>query len=509
MQSLSPTRCDDTEFSANQLLPLMSQITRRRWLKCGGAAVVGALSARPLYSADQTNPVEQDANDAPYDFALPDAGRVRPVPSNRIKASPLSVGFEVLDRRCFEPEKTYKHLAALGVKWARCQTGWNRCETKPGQFDFAWLDAVVDSLLEIGIQPWFNLGYDNKLYFPEKPDEQSVGWAPVFKPTQQEAWLRFVAQIARHFRDRVRHWEIWNEPNIPGFWKPRKPDPADYVKLVRITAPEIRQRVPNAVIIGGAFAGIPFGFIEGCLAAGLGELVDVISYHPYRPVPEAGYEAEVGKLRQMIARYNSKLSLWQGENGCPSKGGGDSMGALANMPWNETRQAKWLLRRIVSDLRLGLELTSYFHTVDLRAYRTGTNYKGLLRGEDYTPKPAYFAFQCLCALLDAESKTTDMRPAVIADEKLPLMHASFVRRGCPLLIWWYPATLLEPWKRRRITMRFVLPDGVKMKEPVLIDLLSARVYRLPLPTVEPPAVIFPELPLLEYPLALTDAGVLE
>jgi hypothetical protein len=168
---------------------------------------------------------------------------------------------------------------------------------------------VVDSLLEIGIQPWFNLGYDNKLYFPEKPDEQSVGWAPVFKPQQQDAWLRFVSQIARHFRDRVRHWEIWNEPNIPQFWKPRKPNPDDYVKLVRMTAPEIRRQVPGAVIIGGALAGIPFDYIHGCLEAGLAGLVDVISYHPYRAVPEAGYEAEVGKLRQMIARYNSKISL--------------------------------------------------------------------------------------------------------------------------------------------------------------------------------------------------------
>ena len=470
--------------------------------------MAGALGTDCLHSGQETAEPKAHANDEPFRFELPEAGRVRPVRSTEIKASPLSVGFEVLDRRCFEPEKTYQHLATLGVKWARCQTGWNRCETKPGQFDFAWLDAVVDSLLELGIQPWFNLGYDNKLYFPEKPDEQSVGWAPVFKPQQQEAWLRFVSAIARHFRDRVRHWEIWNEPNIPAFWKPHKPDPADYVKLVRITAPEIRRRVPDAVIIGGAFAGIPFAFIDGCLEAGLAELVDVISYHPYRPVPEAGYEAEVNKLRQTIAQYNRRIALWQGENGCPSKGGKDSMGALANLPWNETRQAKWLLRRIVSDLRLGVELTSYFHTVDLRGYRTGTNYKGLLRGEDYSPKPAYYAYQCLAALLDAESKKADLALEVTAAEKLPLLHAGFMRRGSPLVVWWFPASLLEPWQRRRITLRLVLPEGTKLKEPVLVDALSARVYRVQQARVEPPVVLLPDLPLLEYPLVLTDAAVL-
>ena len=57
-------------------------------------------------------------------------------------------------------------------------------------------------------------------------------------------------------------------------------------------------------------------------------------------------------------------------------------GALAGADWDETRQAKWLTRRIVYDLALGVDLTSYFLIVDLVGYRGSTNWKGLLRGDD-------------------------------------------------------------------------------------------------------------------------------
>lgn len=55
-------------------------------------------------------------------------------------------------------------------------------------------------------------------------------------------------------------------------------------------------------------------------------------------------------------------------------------------------------------------MTSYFHLVDLVGYNWGegpsgrTNCKGLLRGVDYSPKPAYFAFQRLCSFFVGETR---------------------------------------------------------------------------------------------------------
>lgn len=487
---------------------IMPILTRRSFLRQGLAAAAAA-SVRPkiLSAAAETGetsiaPLESTQS---FDFKLPQVGRIEPVLSLSIAESPLSVGFETLDRQHFDPTRTYSHLAKLGVKWARCQTGWNRCERTRGRFDFTWLDEVVDSLLKIGIQPWFNLGYGNRLYTPEKPDDYSVGWAPVFSDEALKGWLRFTGAIAGHFRDRVRHWEIWNEPNIGGFWKPAKPDPKDYVAMVKPTAAEIRRIIPNAVIIGGAFAGIPMDYIKGCLENGLADHVDKISYHPYRPLPELNYAQEIKQLRALIAQYKPGIEIWQGENGCPSKGGGDSVGALSKLDWDETRQAKWLLRRILTDLRMGIELTSYFHTVDLVGYRGKTNYKGLLRGSDYSPKPAYRAYQTLCALFDSKTKLLATRLGRrIRVSRIFFQKTHFSRNGRVLCAYWEETSLQRQWTPKRILLQVGIAPDLKLESPVLIDPLSGRVYKIAPKEQNRISVAFEDLPWLDYPLIVTD-----
>jgi hypothetical protein len=439
-----------------------------------------------------------DASDRCSGFGLVAAGKLKPRASTTITASPLSVGYETLDRKRFDPVKTYQHAAQLGVKWARCQTGWARTEKTRGQYDFGWLDEVVDGLLNIGIQPWFNLGYGNPLYTPGA-DETAVGWVPVFDEAAMDGWTAFTGKIANHFRDRVRHYEIWNEPNHKNFWKPGEPDAAGYVKLVERTAPVIRRHVPNAVIIGGAIAvggavaDVKLDYIKKCLEAGLARHIDKFSYHPYRPEPELGYakngyESDVHTLRDLLAQHGAaRVGLWQGENGCPSQAGGT--GALAEIDWNETRQAKWLLRRILSDLRMEIELTSYFLIVDLPGYTGGTNWKGLLRLADYTPKPAYFAYQNLCALFDAETRKADLPIQVEGTGETKVVTASFLRRGQPLYVYWATAVLTKdvPLQKARVTV------GSKLQSPALLDPLTGQVNKI---------TAFDALPLADYPLII-------
>lgn len=458
--------------------------TRRHFVR----QAAGAL-ALPLVGAGRVLASPQEAF---AQFGLVPIARIAPRPSISIGASPLSVGYETLDRKLFDPSRTFAHAAQLGVKWARCQTGWARTERTPGQYDFGWLDEVVDGLRRIGIQPWFNLGYGNPLY-TLGADETAVGYAPVFDDHALEAWKRFTAAIAEHFRGRVRHYEIWNEPNITAFWKPGKPDARLYVRLVAHTAPILRQRVPNAILIGGALAGVPLGYLKECLAAGLAKHVDVLSYHPYREIPEKNYEADVQAMRRLLAQHGASLRLWQGECGCPSKKGG--AGALAQGDWNETRQAKWLLRRILSDLRLGVELTSYFLIVDLVGYRGSTNWKGLLRGLDYSPKPAYFAYQHLCALFDAETRNADIPIRVEGPEAGEAMTVAFLRRGKPLYGYWTPADLTRQTPLRQVRVSL----GQALDRPVLLDLLSGQIYRLP---------GLDRLPLADYPLLIASERTL-
>jgi hypothetical protein len=447
------------------------------------------------------------AADVSPSIELPELGRLAPASSKEITSSPFSVGFETLDRKGFDPKPTYEPLGKLGIKWARVQTGWCRCETVKGRHDFAWLDEVVDSLLAQGIQPWFNLSYGNKLYTPESHTPYAVGYVPMFTEEARAGWTAFVDAVAKHFADRVTHWEIWNEPNIHPFWRQRKPVAADYVEFVKLTAPRLRCLVPNATLIGIALSGAKnVQYVEQCLDEGIADHVDVLSYHPYSDNPETGDEF-VAEVRKMLDEHSAKLALWQGECGRWA----DIDPRRPKLPWNEQRQAKWVLRRAVNDLRQGMQLTSFFHAVDLMNYSHGgptLNARiGLLRGEDCSPRLSYFGYQTLCTLLDGQTKLVSrLTPECHGTTDTTFKSAGFVRNGRALYTWWSPVGLFENFAPGKVTLRLPTLAGATIDNPVLVEPLSQRVYRSPgKPTGD--ELTAADLPLLDYPLLLTDRSV--
>lgn len=492
----------------------MTKLNRRSMIKTGvGAAALLTPLAPDLTPSAGARQQQPAAAITPAAGMTP-VGKLVTRPSIAIKASRLSLGFETLDRRMFVPEKTYSFVSELGVKWARMQTGWARTETKKGEYDFAWLDAPTDALAKIGVQPWFSLSYGNRLYTPQSPHEYAIGWVPLNDDEARRGWVNYAGRIAERFRTRVRHWEIWNEPNIPNYWQPTTPNPAQYVELVRLAAPEIRRRVPNAVIVGGALASIPrvLDYLEGCLEAGLAQYVDRVSYHPYRQVPEANYEAEVKAFRALLAKYKPGLDIWQGENGCPSQNDGGY--ALSNLDWNEIRQAKWLLRRLLTDLKLGVELTSWLHIVDMYNYvgakgmMPKNNYKGLLSGKDqHAPKPSYHAYQNLCALFDAETAPADFVTISYGREADDVYTASFVRAGRPIFARWLPVSLQSDKPAERSTVELWSGKTARLTEPVSVDLLNGQIHRLEKAQLTNGWWKIEDLPLTDYPLLITDRSI--
>ena len=89
--------------------------------------------------------------------------------------------------------------------------GW---EKEPGEYKFAWLDEIVNSLLDRGVQPWFNIGYVNTHYSPNAPHWIAVGWVPTQAQDARAAWRKYVHAPVTHFSDRVSNFEMWNEVNV-------------------------------------------------------------------------------------------------------------------------------------------------------------------------------------------------------------------------------------------------------------------------------------------------------
>ena len=151
-------------------------------------------------------------------FRLKKIGEIEPVASKDVKKSKLGLGFEKLDRDVFDPEKAYPYVAQTGAKWIRIQSGWARTEKVKGEYDFAWLDSIVDNLLKIGTMPWICLCYGNGLYDEEAAKIfGAVGIPPVKTQEQKDAWYNYVYALVSRYKERgVERFEVWNEPD--GIW---------------------------------------------------------------------------------------------------------------------------------------------------------------------------------------------------------------------------------------------------------------------------------------------------
>lgn len=122
--------------------------------------------------------------------------------------------------------------------------------------------------------------------------------------------------VARRYKGRVSEWEVWNEPNLRG-----ADQSAAYAELLIRTAEAVRKVDSGAVIIGFGLSRMPVGFTGRVLdilrERGKLGLIDYVSFHPYHENPDdatPGIEA----LAELVASYDPRIRLFQGESGCPS-----------------------------------------------------------------------------------------------------------------------------------------------------------------------------------------------
>ncbi len=122
------------------------------------------------------------------------------------------------------------------------------------EYNFTYLDMVIDDYLSLGIKPFVELGFMPKrlasgtqtiFYWKGHvtPPKDYQKWADLIKATLQH-W------IDRYGREEVLTWpfEVWNEPNLPGFWKGA--DMQEYFKLYGVSAKTVKE-VDSRLRVGG------------------------------------------------------------------------------------------------------------------------------------------------------------------------------------------------------------------------------------------------------------------
>jgi hypothetical protein len=177
-------------------------------------------------------------------------------------------------------------MRRLGIRWVRLgYRGWDdpRPDAPSNTSDPEWLDTTtyerwVDAFRANDISVVTTLFGVPRWASSVPFDESPVGGLPVWTlsaPRDHTEWGLIVRTLAQRLAGRVRDWEVWNEPNIPIYWRSSS---ADYVALVRSTSTAVREVDPTARIVVN-YAPSLLGPFEADVITNAGSDIDVFGWH--------------------------------------------------------------------------------------------------------------------------------------------------------------------------------------------------------------------------------------
>lgn len=175
----------------------------------------------------------------------------------------LALQQEYMDQlRYVQGECSFKHIRGHGLfsdDMAIFQCWKNEDGTERISYNFTYLDRVFDAYLAAGIKPFLELGF--------MPEKMASGTQTIFywkgnttPPADETKWTDMIKALLHHLVERygyeeVSAWpcEVWNEPNLPGFWE--NADKQKYLRLYEISAKAVKEAIPDMKVGGPAVCG--------------------------------------------------------------------------------------------------------------------------------------------------------------------------------------------------------------------------------------------------------------
>ena len=468
-----------------------------------------------------------DRNKTDLAISLPRIGTVKPRKATDITSSNWLIGCETLDRDYADYDQYKEYLVPLGIKRIRLQAGWDKTEHVKGQYDWAWLDHIIDDAHQRGLQPWLQASYGNHLY--PNGGGSNLGAGVPTSPEALTAWDRWVEAMVKRYKNKVVNWEIWNEPNF-GDNEQNTPDRA--AALTVRTIDIIKRIQPEAKVSGMALGHTDLDyadtFFKVLAQKNKLKLFDNITYHDYVYNPDSHYPQAM-LLRTILDKYAPNLPLRQGENGAPSVPG-YGRGALGNYDWSELTQAKWDTRRMLGDLGHDIE-SSVFTIIDI-AYTGGPitrlNCKGLIQSDStkraIRPKIAYYAVQNVAALFDNSlQRIKNMKSShnrnLVPKDNMAISYATGTDRSMAVYgyrhkttgkqvftIWKDDYIPVESNKTEKLTLTFA---NANFDQPVYVDIISGAVYEIPASQWKKNGAVytFTDIPVYDAPILIADKSL--
>ncbi|MEK6794409.1 MAG: LamG-like jellyroll fold domain-containing protein [Spirochaetota bacterium] len=145
-------------------------------------------------------------------------------------------------------------VCKLGLRWARSHdvlqtTQWYRVEKERGKFDYTISDGVITALKGKDLRMMGSL-FATPLWASK--NESVHGFHTTEVPPDWNEWERYVRNTVTRYKEYVRVWEVWNEPDAGKKWWGGTP--AEYVELLKRSYTVIKSIDPSLEVVGGVIS---------------------------------------------------------------------------------------------------------------------------------------------------------------------------------------------------------------------------------------------------------------
>ena len=325
-------------------------------------------------------------------------------PRGPLDDSPFGMNLGAAVQRKISWREDFPLLALAGVDHVRMDINWDIVENEKGKYDWTVSDSYAAAAKKSHLRlvpilvsvPLWNNG--------KSAAGAKSEWSKIYcAPDDLAPWTDFVAAAVARYKDGIREWEIWNEPNhgSGGFWRG---DVKLMCELIRLGYGAAKKSDPTCSVLAPGMAQTDPAYIRKLGAEGALAFFDMLSYHPYRHnvTPESAenslcpWDASAGKgtpdfergeLLRAMREFGAEKPLVINEFGWAIHG--KNMALVTPL-----QQAEYLVRYYVM-MMPGVRRVFWY---EFRNRVSGAEDMAIVHA-DKTPLPAYVAFNVMVHFL--------------------------------------------------------------------------------------------------------------
>jgi len=189
-------------------------------------------------------------------------------------------------------QRDLKKVTDAGFSWQKTLFQWRLIEgAGKGIFDWSEADRVVKASNDAGVKIIARVDF--------QPSWARADGAPNGPPDNYQDYADFIYALVSRYKTgsplgRIHAVEIWNEPNLAREWGNQKPNPIQYVQLLKVAYQAAKRADPNVTVVTAGLTptetwndeAMPDDvFLQQMYEAGAAAYFDVLGAHG------AGYKA--------------------------------------------------------------------------------------------------------------------------------------------------------------------------------------------------------------------------